>query len=329
MSQVVHSSSDSPQLQAKLESLVEKLLALRAEIDSTLADLRVDPTARLQSPPLADRLAELHRTAVPSEVEAPPATDVANDWVASAGEVDEPAAEPVSEIHSDIEAEPHETTAKAVVDDEDLYAEITEPDPEAQIGSTPFEATTPQQESDPSPASAHSSDDDDLTVPDTQMAEPLTPFGSDIRLHAPVAEDATPSAPTGLMQDVQLAHAAALLSEARIISMQDHRLRDTAPAASVAARRRHPRRGRYVAATLATAMAASLGFAVVMFTDLDEAGARSAASDSLRSIIEQTKRHFEPRHEGIEAISPPADKQPDDAAGDLWIRQMEMWSMGA
>ena len=63
MNHVISSSDATASLGTKLEGLVQKLLALRAEIDSTLAEIDIDAILAhrhaAQSPALADRLANV------------------------------------------------------------------------------------------------------------------------------------------------------------------------------------------------------------------------------------------------------------------------------
>ena len=106
--------------------------------------------------------------------------------------------------------------------------------------------------------------------------------------------------------------------------MQEQRLKKTTPRTSSTLDRRSGR-SRYIAATVATGLAASLGFAAVMLVDVDELRARAAASESLRTIIEHTKLNFAPRQEAANAEAASDVENASLYADDThWFRQQQL-----
>jgi predicted flap endonuclease-1-like 5' DNA nuclease len=131
------------------------------------------------------------------------------------------------------------------------------------------------------------------------------------------------------IEEALRADAAARSEETRIISLQEHKLKQAATRSAADSTGVPRRRGRYMLATVATGLAASLGFAAVMLVDVDELRAKAAASETLRNLIHQTKRQFESRPTPAANIDRKADDPVDVDAGAFWLRHMEMYPSGA
>jgi hypothetical protein len=334
MSQVLRNSNETPQIGAKLEGLVERLLSLRAEIDSALAELQMHTASALAATAkpivLADRLAELDQPAE-QHAEASGLALVDDDARVIPLPTPECDPDPVADLYADTSAaeEPAlsaereflEYEATSTPDAGREVAEDTVPPAAASLEQAPI-ASMPAEAEIAAPAPVEPQADDDLcglTVdPGTACADAPDATGT------PGTEITEATAEAA--EEAERANAAARLAEARIISLQEHRLKNKSAPAAPSPKRARPRRARYLAATVATGLAASLGFAIVMLADIDELRAGAAASESLRTFIEHTKRHFEPRHEAIDTVAGTTAEVVTDHADALeWIRVQHMW----
>lgn len=378
MAQVMRNSDEIP-FGARLESLAEKLLALRAEIDATLVELDAHaavarPTSADPEPvALSDRLAGLGAVAGPEELHGHFASPT-SVWVASPDVPDD------DETDADIAYQPD----LAAIDHADDTVAAGDENVIAELPITIHAAAEPDASEQPSPlASCAESDapvetapaaNDDLTRIagiDAGMAGHLNTLGItaygqlavwsgedvtrishaldlDRRISkenwieqaailetgkstafatrhsgATPAEAETP--PSGSTEYVQEASAPETPAETQVINLDEHRLKSTA--APVSGKHTQPRRRRYFAATLATGLAASMGFAAVMLVDIEDIRARAAASEALRTFFDQTKRRFEVRQPVQEDESRrPAPHITDGATDDFWIRHQQMWA---